>query len=63
MYGRDPHECRRRVLRCVNLAAKADTDEEKSHLLGLAVNWEKLAWEFEGSDLSSPAKALKMSAH
>jgi hypothetical protein len=57
----DPHECRRRALRCVKLAANADTQEEKKHLLGLAANWEKLASEFERNDpptLTKPASGF-----
>jgi hypothetical protein len=55
----DPNECRKRAMRCVKLAANADTEEEKSHLLGLAVNWEKLASEFERGDLPKATKRLR----
>jgi hypothetical protein len=42
----DPRECRKRAVRCVELAAEA-SGESKTHLLGLSKNWEKLALEYE----------------
>jgi hypothetical protein len=43
----DSNQCRKRAARCIDLSKRAKTENEKSHLLGLAHNWETLATEFE----------------
>jgi len=43
----DPNECRRRALRCADLAHTAKSPELKSTLIDLSENWMRIALDLE----------------
>ena len=47
----NPKECRMHALQCAELAADARVPQLKASLLELSLNWEKLAREFEATQL------------
>jgi hypothetical protein len=56
----DPKECRKRALRCAEMAAAAQTPQLKATLLKLSKSWEKLAIQLEHAvAILSEGEAMK----
>ena len=45
----DPNECRERAANCKELAERATRPDARTHFLGLATQWERLASELEST--------------
>lgn len=50
----NPHECRERAKRCLELAAEAQTDAVRQNFMNLAERWSRIA-----ADLDATQELLK----